>query len=192
MSLGSWITLLKSVLACIPMYFLSCFKCPTKVVGRIEKVHHNFLWNVTNENRKYHLANRNQVCISIDCGGLGIRPIGVVNRAMIGKWLWRVEDKSPGMQRQLLIAKYNLVNHGWIIPTTSSRASEMWKSILLFKLDFEKWIRFRVHNGRSVNFWGDVWCGYSTLTGFSQSNLSTEFYLVRIYKKNDGSMIGTR
>lgn len=46
-----------------------------------------------------------------------------------------------------------------VILTISYKASGMWKSILAVKLEFEKWIRYRVHNGHLVSFWDEVWCG---------------------------------
>lgn len=46
--------------------------------------------------------------------------------------------------------KYKLVSNEWPIPTTSYRASGMWKSILTAKSDFDKWIRYRANNGREV------------------------------------------
>lgn len=33
----------------------------------------------------------------------------------------------------------------------------------MVKYDFDKWVQFQVHNGRSVSFWDDVGCGNSTL-----------------------------
>lgn len=57
LSLGGRITLLKFVLSSIPIYYLSCFKCPKSVLRRIEKSQRNFLWNDAVEKRKYHLVN---------------------------------------------------------------------------------------------------------------------------------------
>lgn len=42
LSLGSRITFSKLVLASIPSYFLSCFKCLAKVVWRIENIRRDF------------------------------------------------------------------------------------------------------------------------------------------------------
>lgn len=59
LSLGGRWTLIKSVLSSIPIYFLSCFKCPTAVVKRIKKIQHDFLWNDTVSNGWMALDARN-------------------------------------------------------------------------------------------------------------------------------------
>lgn len=64
---------------------------------RIGKAHRNFPWNDTSENRKYHPVNWNQVCKPVDCGGLGIHPISDMNKALLGKWIWKVGDNSQGL-----------------------------------------------------------------------------------------------
>lgn len=64
---------------------------------RIGKAHRNFPWNDSSENRKYHPVNWNQVCKPVDCGGLGIRPISDMNKALLGKWIWKVGDNSQGL-----------------------------------------------------------------------------------------------
>lgn len=46
-------TLIKSVLSSIPIYFLSCFKCPLAEAKRIEKIPHDFLWNNTVEKKAF-------------------------------------------------------------------------------------------------------------------------------------------
>ena len=43
LSMGGQITLIKSILSSIPIYFLSYFKCPKSVMQRIEKIQRNFL-----------------------------------------------------------------------------------------------------------------------------------------------------
>ena len=56
LSLGGRIILIKSALSSIPIYYLSCFKCPKSVLRRIEKFQHDSLWNDAVEKRKYHLV----------------------------------------------------------------------------------------------------------------------------------------
>ena len=72
LSLGERITLIKSVMQNLLIYFLSFFKCPIRVVRRIEKLQRDFLWNDHVDKRKYHLVRWDLVCIPIDQGGLGI------------------------------------------------------------------------------------------------------------------------
>lgn len=79
--------LIKLVLSSIPVYCLSCFKCPSVIVRRTEKLQQDFLWNDTVETRKYHLVRWDHVCTLIANGGLGFRSISDVNKAMLGKWL---------------------------------------------------------------------------------------------------------
>ena len=58
LSMGGRVTLIKSILSRIPIYFLSCFHCPKTVSWRIERLHcpktvswrierlqRDFLWN---------------------------------------------------------------------------------------------------------------------------------------------------
>ena len=75
LSMGGRVVLIKSVLLSILIYFLSCFKCPKSVYRRIEKIQHDFLWNDSVENRKYHLVQWEEVCKPLAHGGLGIRSI---------------------------------------------------------------------------------------------------------------------
>lgn len=90
---------------------------------------------------------------------LGIYFVRVVNKALLGKSLWRVGDKSQGLWWSLLVYNYKLLEQGWKTPTSSYQASEMWKSIFSVIPEFEKWIRFRVHSRQLVSFWDEFWCG---------------------------------
>ena len=112
---------------------------------------------------KYHLVRWEEVCKPLTHGGLGIRSISMVNKALLGKWLWRVGLPSPGLWRKIIVCKYKLGNDGWCVPSQAYTVSGLWKSILSVKDDFQKWSRFRVHNGQRVSFWHDEWCGQSVL-----------------------------
>lgn len=110
LSLGARLTLIKSVLSSIPIYFLPCFKCLKAVVKRIDKLRCEFLWNDTVEKRKFHLVRWDIVCQPDACGGLGIQSLALMNEALLGKWLWRLGESSQGLWRRIIVDKYMVDN----------------------------------------------------------------------------------
>jgi hypothetical protein len=85
---GGRVTLIKSTLSNLLMYFLSLFPILASVANRIEKLHRDFLWGGLGEEFKYHLVSWSKVCSPISEGGLGIRNLRIFNRALLEKWLW--------------------------------------------------------------------------------------------------------
>jgi len=57
LSKGGRVTLIKSTLSNLPMYFLSLFSIPAGVANRIEKLHQDFLWGGMGEGFKYYLVS---------------------------------------------------------------------------------------------------------------------------------------
>lgn len=53
------------------------------------------------------------VCKPIAQGGLGIHSGDKVNKALLGKWLWRLVELGQGLWSHILIHKYNLGDGGW-------------------------------------------------------------------------------
>ena len=56
LSKGGRLTLLKSTLSSLPMYFLSLFTIPKAVAARMERIQRNFLWGSSEESFKYPLV----------------------------------------------------------------------------------------------------------------------------------------
>ena len=92
--MGGRVTLIKSVLSSIPIYFLSCFHCLKTVLRRIERIQRDFLWNDSIEKKKYHLVEWENVCKPLSQGGLGskllfvniswLMVVGVFHSKLIG------------------------------------------------------------------------------------------------------------
>ena len=88
-SKGGRITLIKSMLANMPLYQLSLFRMPKIVARRLEKLQRDFLWGGGNMERKTHLINWELVCAGKEKGGFGLRKLVLLNKALLGKWVWR-------------------------------------------------------------------------------------------------------
>ena len=86
-SKGRHITLIKSTLVSMPIYYLSLFRMPKIVAKRIEKLLRGFLWGGGSLERKVHLINWEVVCTQKEKGGLGIGKIDPLNKALLGKWI---------------------------------------------------------------------------------------------------------
>lgn len=76
---GGKLEMLKSVISSMPLYFLSLFIAPSLIIQRLEKIHRDFLWNSFDGSSKFHLMVWNNICRSIDKGGLGIQPLPLMN-----------------------------------------------------------------------------------------------------------------
>ncbi|RVW53576.1 LINE-1 reverse transcriptase-like [Vitis vinifera] len=131
LSKGGRITLIRSTLASIPIYQMSIFRMPKSVVKRLEKLQRDFLWGGGNMGRKIHLVNWKVVCTQKDKGGLGIRRMGLLNKALLGKWIWRFAVEKDVLWKKVIGVKYGLEGGGW--KSKEARGpfgAGVWKEIL--------------------------------------------------------------
>jgi hypothetical protein len=113
LSKGGRVTLIKSILTNLPMYYMSLFPLLASVVNRIEKLQRDFLWGRLGEGFKFHLVIWYKDCAPISKGGLGIRNLLVFNRALLGKWLWYYEIGRDAWWRIMVSSKYDSLWGGW-------------------------------------------------------------------------------
>ena len=131
LSIGSRVTLIKSALSSLPIYYMSMFKCPISVANWIEKLQRDFLWNGRSMENKFYLVDWKTVCKSKLERGLGLRPVMLMNRALLGKWLWRSGNETEGLWRQLVLSKYGIIREGWEIKDMNYKALAIWKALPL-------------------------------------------------------------
>ncbi|RVX13511.1 putative ribonuclease H protein [Vitis vinifera] len=112
-SKGGRITLIKSTLASMPLYQLSLFRVPKIVARRLEKLQRDFLWGGGNMERKSHLVNWEMVCTGKEKGGLGLRKLVLLNKALLCKWVWRFARAKDELWKQVLTVKYGQEELGW-------------------------------------------------------------------------------
>ena len=62
LTMAGRICLIKSVLSAIPLFFMSLFKLPSRVAGKLIRIQRDFLWGWGAEGRKMAWASWSQVC----------------------------------------------------------------------------------------------------------------------------------
>ena len=60
-----------------------------------------------------HLVNWKVVCTDKRKGELGVKRLAILNRALLGKWLWRFANDHEGIWRRLICTKYGGEFYGW-------------------------------------------------------------------------------
>ena len=81
-SKGGRLTLVKSTLASLPIYFMSLFRMPRRVRLRLEKIQRDFLWGDGALESKPHVVKWDIVCLDKGKGGLGVRHLNSLNKAL--------------------------------------------------------------------------------------------------------------
>src|ERR1044072_6767781 len=79
-------------------------------------------------NKKVAWVKWSQVCWPRELGGLGVKDLDLFNKALIGKWRWRLFHDRGGLWRSVLWARYATdVNTGCFEAPHS--ASPWWKDL---------------------------------------------------------------
>ena len=91
LSWGGRLTLLNSVLAGIPSYFMACFLWPKEPINKLEGLLHAFFWQGKRKISGGHcLVAWDKVILPRYAGVLGIRDLSAHNQAMLCKFVAKV------------------------------------------------------------------------------------------------------
>ncbi|GMQ00802.1 hypothetical protein CsSME_00047717 [Camellia sinensis var. sinensis] len=162
LSLTGRATLAKAATSSMPNHLMQTMEIPRRVCDQIDKLNRNFLWGNTEDRKKVHLVNWQQVCKSKSNGGLGIRQARVQNLALISKLGWKLTINSDELWCKILKAKY-LKDQSVSNWPNQRRASHTWKSIIRNEEVQSKNIKWNVGIGENIALWTDWWCGNQPL-----------------------------
>ncbi|GJY05566.1 RNA-directed DNA polymerase, eukaryota [Tanacetum coccineum] len=104
LSIGGRLTLLKSVLGSMPIYHMSIYKVPMKVLPRMESIRCHFLRGVDLCGKKSIWVKWKNVLVSKEKGGLGVSSLYVLNRAVMFKWIWLFITQSSSLWARVIKA----------------------------------------------------------------------------------------
>ena len=106
---------------------------------------------------KIHLVNWEEVCTDKDKGGLGLRKLAMLNKALLGKWIWRYACDKDNLWKQVITVKYGQEGLGWRPKKANGAVGvRVWKEI--WKESDWCWdnMIFRAGKGTKIRFWTDV------------------------------------
>lgn len=89
-----------------PIYYLSLYRAPKKIISKMERLVRNFLWGDTATKKGQHLIKWSTTKLSKNSGGLGILDLHNRNISLLGKWIWRYYVEEKALWRKVISAKY--------------------------------------------------------------------------------------
>ena len=107
------------------------------------------------------------ICSDKRNGGLGVRSLALLNKALLCKWSWRFAVEREALWRQVICAKYGKEEGGWRSRVVRDNFGVgLWKAIKRCWDVLGDNLVHSVGNDRRVRFWKDKWCGDNQLCTF--------------------------
>ncbi|RVW88357.1 LINE-1 retrotransposable element ORF2 protein [Vitis vinifera] len=127
---------------------------------KTRKIAKRFLVGGGSTERKTHLVSWERVCVSKEKGGLGLRKLVHLNKALLGKWVWRFARAKEEMWKRVLVAKYGQEEFGWRTKKANGAFGVgLWKEIIKEADWCWNNMILKVGKGTKIRFWKDTWCG---------------------------------
>lgn len=94
LSSGGRLTLIRSTLGSLAIYYFSIFKVPSAMIKVLENLRARFFWGAMDKDRKIAWVKWEKVLNSKVKGGLGIGSLKAFNYALLLKWRWRLHNDA--------------------------------------------------------------------------------------------------
>jgi hypothetical protein len=128
LSIGDRVTLVNACLSSIALYMLSFLEAPKGFINKADMHRKIMVWQEIDGRKRYHLVNWHTMCLPKDCGGLGVLDLTTMNKSLLCKWLWKLEN-NEGTWQQLLLRKY-LQNQVLANATVGQGCSHFWQGLM--------------------------------------------------------------
>ncbi|XP_011074613.1 uncharacterized protein LOC105159300 [Sesamum indicum] len=155
LSYAGRVQIIKAVLVAMGVYWASAFILPKGVIKNIEKRLRAILWRGTG-NSGYPKVAWKEICKPMEEGGLGLKDMGTLNRALMCKKLYEVIR----CDRTSIWVEW--LRHGrlrddsiWAIP--ENRGPWGWKKMLRLRGWLRSVVEYRIGDGSDFFLWKDPW-----------------------------------
>ena len=160
------LTLIKSVLNSLPVYFMSMFKMPKAIVMKIVKLQRRFFWGGRNDaNKGYPSVKWADIQLPREMGGLGVGNIMHRNLVLLFKWWWRFSESDNTLWKRILQSVHNIKGVKASSESFLKVREGSWAQMLSneqetanIRMIVEEGMLLTVGGGNSILFWHDKWC----------------------------------
>ena len=160
------LTLIKSVLNCLPIYYMSMFKMPSSVAQKIVKIQRRFFWGgVDRDNKCTPMVNWSSIELPKELGGLGVGNIMYKNLVLLFKWWWRYSESGNVLWKRIVRSVYDLKSLKASSENFRAAKHGLWSDLMKndtmtskIRSIVEEGMILSVGAGNSILFWQDKWC----------------------------------
>ena len=160
------LTLIKSVLNSLPLYYMSMFKMPRSIAQKIVKIQRNFFWGGGNgEIKGFPMVKWSSIELPKALGGLGVGNIMHKNLILLFKWWWRYSESNNDLWKRILMSVYEIKRFKASAESFRNVQKGPWAQMMSNDVDtaktrsiVEEGMILNVGDGRSILFWHDKWC----------------------------------
>ena len=147
---------LKTVLAALPSYAMSCFNLPKSLCNQIQSAMTRFWWDATPAVKKLCWVAWDKLTLPKTDGGLGFRDIEVFNNALLTKLIWRLIRSPTSLLGKTLLGKY-CSSANIMECSVSGSISHGWRGIMVGKEVLKLGLGWSIGNGENIRVWKDPW-----------------------------------
>uniref|UniRef100_J3MEN5 Reverse transcriptase domain-containing protein n=1 Tax=Oryza brachyantha TaxID=4533 RepID=J3MEN5_ORYBR len=161
------LTLIKSVFASIPIYYMSHILFTKKLVNKLIR---KFRWKGSlhdNISTCICLRSWKDICRPIQEGGLGIRELMIFNKSLLTQTAWKILAKPEDLIAQVLKQKYHPNVSFWNC-TSNGPKSAFWSSALNIRPFLHSSCTWQIAAG-DTSIWNQPWCIYNYIRSDAMS-----------------------
>ena len=103
------------------------------------------------------------MCKDKRSGGLGVKNMSWLNKALLSKWHWRFAIERGSLWNEVIRGKWGEREEGWCTLDTRGGFGLGWVRLGFWKAILTCWsfvssnLFFEVGNGQIIKFWKDAW-----------------------------------
>ena len=147
---------------------MQSFLLPKGILDKIDKINKDFFWNKLESTRYCPLLSWDKICKPKSQGGQGIKTAEETNNAFQLKLIWKIVTEPDNCWVKVIKEKYFKDNDFFNIEKTNS--SWQFGRLLNLRNKFKKGIRWIIGNGKTTNFWTDLWVSDQSLKMYNNGN----------------------